>query len=104
MKSLAEDDPEFGMIMQLMDSPSLKPTSMQVTMGLNFENGAIVGNAQYLRTTSTQICSETAYPTTLDMLPSDPTMLASYSLNMEPAKKMVEDLYAFLQMAMERGR
>ena len=49
MKSFAEDDPEFGMIMQLMDSPSLKPyLDAKVTMGLNFENGAIVGNAQYL--------------------------------------------------------
>ena len=64
MKSLAEDDPEFGMIMQLMDSPSLKPyLDAKVTMGLNFENGAIVGNAQYLMEDNKYAdMLETAYP------------------------------------------
>ena len=105
MKSFAEDDPEFGMIMQLMDSPSLKPyLDAKVTMGLNFENGAIVGNAQYLMEDNkyADMLGDGISKRLLDVLPSDPTMLASYSLKMGPAKKMVEDLYMpFLQMAME---
>ena len=105
MKSFAEDDPEFGMIMQLMDSPSLKPyLDAKVTMGLNFENGAIVGNAHYLMEDNkyADMLGDGISKRLLDVLPADPTMLASYSLKMEPAKKMVEDLYMpFLQMAME---